>query len=122
MPRHGRVAGSEVGRFGKQERKRSDRSFRTDLRNPFPSNNRSPDPASIDPKKGENRGVRRPLLDLLVLFHFAVADVDDAVRVQRDVVLVRHQHDCIALLVEALEQPHDLVAGGRVQVAGRLVG
>ena len=54
--------------------------MRIGLRNPFPSNNPSSDSASIDAEKGENRSAWRPLLDLLVFFHFAVADVDDAVQ------------------------------------------
>jgi hypothetical protein len=40
---------------------------------------------------------------------------------ERDIVLVRHQDDGVALLVQTLEQAHDFVARGRVQVSGRLV-
>ena len=39
------------------------------------------------------------LFDFLVALDFAVADVDDAPGVQRDVVLVGHQDDGVALLV-----------------------
>ena len=39
--------------------------------------------------------------DRFVLFHFAVADVDDAVGVLGDVVLVGDQDDGVALLVQA---------------------
>ena len=48
-----------------------------------------------------NRGgpFRFDLFDLFVALHFAVADVDDAVGVHGDVVLVGHQHDRVALLV-----------------------
>src|SRR5712692_6497236 len=58
----------------------------------------------------------------LVFFYFAVADVDDAVGVERYVVLMGDQHDGVALAVQALERRHDLVAGGAVEVAGGLVG
>src|SRR5688500_1412347 len=61
------------------------------------------------------------LPDLLVLFDFPVADVDDAVGVQGDVVLVGHQDNGIALLIEALEEGHDFVAGGSIEVTGGLV-
>jgi uncharacterized protein (TIGR03435 family) len=60
--------------------------------------------------------VERPteteLLDPLVLFHLAVADVNDAVGMHGDIVLVGHQHDGIPLLVQPFEQRHDFVAGG----------
>ena len=56
------------------------------------------------------------------LFHFSVADVDDAMRVHGDIVLMRHQHDGIALLVQLREQRHDVVAGGGIERAGGLVG
>ncbi len=36
--------------------------------------------------------------------------------------LVRHHHDCRALLVQPSQQVHDLHAGAGVQVAGRFVG
>ena len=62
------------------------------------------------------------LLDQFVLLDLSVANEDDAVRMQRDVVLVRDQDDRVALLVQALEQRHDFVAGRGVEVAGRLVG
>ncbi len=45
------------------------------------------------------------------LDHAPVAEVDDAVGVGGDVVLVRHQHDGDALAVELLQQGHDLDAG-----------
>src|ERR1039457_3855612 len=62
------------------------------------------------------------LPDSFVLLDFAVADVDDAVGVQGDIVFVGHQDDGIALLVEAFEEAHDFVAGGGIEVAGGLVG
>src|SRR5262245_65569130 len=60
-------------------------------------------------------------LAALVRLDLAVADEDRAVRVVRDVALVRDQDDRVALIVQPLEQLHDLLAGGRVEVAGRLV-
>ncbi len=56
-----------------------------------------------------------------ILLHFSVADVDHAVGVQRDVVLMRHQHDSVAGAVQARKQRHDLVTGSGVERAGRLV-
>src|SRR5262245_1524102 len=57
-----------------------------------------------------------------VVFYFAVADMDGAVGEGRDVGFVGDEHDGVAGFVQALEQPHDLGAGFRVEVAGRLVG
>ena len=65
--------------------------------------------------------IKKSVRDLLVLFDLAVADVDDAVSVHGDIVLVRDQYDGVALLVQALEQRHDFVAGRGIEVAGRLV-
>src|SRR5437867_10288365 len=64
------------------------------------------------------RGIARtrtpvPLLYFLVLGDFSIADVDDAVRVHRDVVLVRDQQDGIALRVQPVEECHDFLARGR---------
>ena len=42
--------------------------------------------------------------------------------VQGDVVLVRDQNNRVALLMEPLEQRHNFVAGGGIQVAGGFVG
>src|SRR5687768_994244 len=39
-----------------------------------------------------------------------------------DVGLVGHHDDGLPLVVQGLEDPHDLLAGGAVEVAGRLVG
>src|SRR6266511_3657067 len=59
---------------------------------------------------------------LLVALDDAVAQVDLAAGVRRDVMLVGDQHDRLAGPEQLLEQSHDLFAGGRVEVAGRLVG
>jgi len=58
----------------------------------------------------------------LVARNLAVEQVNLAVRVRRNVVFVRHQHDGLARPVQILEQPHDFVARRRVEVSGRLVG
>ena len=44
-----------------------------------------------------------------------------AVRMLGDVVLVGDQHDRLALFIQVLEQRHDLLAGGRIEITGRLV-
>ena len=62
------------------------------------------------------------MLDHLILFHFFVADVDDAVGMHGDIVLVCDQDDGIAFLVQTPEQRHDFVARGSVEIASRLVG
>ena len=55
-------------------------------------------------------------------FQHAVAQPHDAVGAGGDVGLVRDHDDRSAGAVERFQQVHDLVAGGRVEVAGRLVG
>ena len=50
----------------------------------------------------------------LVLLNHAVFDIDHAVSVFGDVVLVGHQHDRIALRLQSVEQRHDVIAGLRV--------
>ena len=60
-------------------------------------------------------------LAALVLVDATVEDVQNAVRVLGDVVLVRHQDDRIPLAVEMVEQPHDFLRRLRIEIAGRLV-
>ena len=63
-----------------------------------------------------------PVGDLLVDLDLAVAELDDPRAVLGDVHFVRDQHDGDAALhVQLLEDVHDLDAGARVEVAGRLV-
>ena len=50
------------------------------------------------------------------------ADVNRPVRERGDVGFVCHEHDGVARLVKLRKQRHDLGAGLRVEVAGRLVG
>src|SRR5690606_23828583 len=52
----------------------------------------------------------------LVVLDEAVAEVDDAAGVVRDVVLVRDDEERVPAAVELLEQPHDLLARRRVEV------
>src|SRR5687768_13286588 len=51
------------------------------------------------------------LLDPFVLLNAAVAHVHDSFRVLRDVRLVRDQHHCLSLVIELLEDAHDLDRG-----------
>jgi hypothetical protein len=53
---------------------------------------------------------------------FAVADMDDAVSVLRYVVFVGDENDGVAFAVQVGKKRHDLLAGPRIEVAGRLVG
>ena len=41
--------------------------------------------------------------------HFTVANVDDAVSLIGDIVLMRDQHNGVARFIQALKQPHDFV-------------
>src|SRR4051812_16176847 len=52
----------------------------------------------------------------------SVADVDDALRFLRDVVLVRDHDDRVAARRELAEEVEDFAAGLRVEISGRLVG
>src|SRR5258708_11222373 len=56
----------------------------------------------------------------LIARNLAVEQVNLAVRVRRNVVFVRHQHDGLARVVELAQQRHDLVAPRRVEVPPRL--
>src|SRR5271165_1654964 len=58
---------------------------------------------------------------LLIAEDLPVADVDDAVGILGDVVFVSDEDDVVALLVESVEQRHDLYPGLRIEVAGGLV-
>src|ERR1035438_1528416 len=57
-----------------------------------------------------------------ISFDYDVFDVDDAVGVFGDVVLVRNEDDGIAFGVQAIEQGHDLVAGLGVEISGGYIG
>src|SRR5687768_11410165 len=52
----------------------------------------------------------------------AVAQRDHTVRVLGDVVLVRHDDDGLTVVMQFLEDAHDVLARGRVEVARGLVG
>jgi hypothetical protein len=58
-----------------------------------------------------------------VVQHMAILEAHQPLAVGGDVRLVRDQQDGdAALLVQLLERAHDLLAGLRIEVAGRLVG
>ena len=65
-------------------------------------------------------------LHLLILARvaddLAVAQSQMALRPAADRGIVRHEQQCDALGVELLQNLHDLAAGARIEVAGRLVG
>src|SRR5579862_8554956 len=66
---------------------------------------------------------RRALVgDGFVTLNLTVANMNHAMSVERDVVLVSDQDDGIAFVVQTLEERHDFVAGRGVEVAGGLVG
>jgi hypothetical protein len=50
--------------------------------------------------------------DRLVALNFAVSNVDNAVRMHGDVLLMCNQDDSVAFFVEPLEKRHDFSAGG----------
>src|SRR5262245_3666522 len=80
------------------------------------------DSASVMITRSEKKPRTRLFPGSLVLFDFAVPDVQGAMRERSDIVLVGNQHQSIPLLVEVLKQLHDLGAGGRVEIPGRLIG
>jgi hypothetical protein len=70
-----------------------------------------------------DRNVRHTRLPLhFIPLDDAVLDIDDAVGVLGDVVLVGDKDDGVAFGMQAVEEGHDLVAGLGVEVAGGLVG
>src|SRR5437667_7585599 len=79
---------------------------------------------SPSPQEADGRapaGMTRPVG--IVGNDLAVSEDDDAPGEARDALLVRDQHDGDGVLVvEAFEDIQDLHAGGRIEVAGRLVG
>ena len=60
--------------------------------------------------------------DQRVAFDESVADPDDAVREFGGLGLVRHQYHGPAFVVQRFEYLHNLQAGLRIEIAGRLVG
>jgi hypothetical protein len=46
-----------------------------------------------------------------IFFHHAVFNVDHAMRVLSDIVLMRYQHDCISLRLQAIENRHNFISG-----------
>src|SRR5437588_5221457 len=64
---------------------------------------------------------RRALSDLLVLLDQAIADRDDPSSASGNIMLMRDKNNCVAIFVKFFEEVHDVVTGGRVERAGRLV-
>src|SRR5579862_5176081 len=62
------------------------------------------------------------MADQFIAFDLAIAQADDAMGVAGNFIFVGDQDDGIALLMEPVEQGHDLVAGLAVEVSGGLVG
>src|ERR1700730_5879410 len=71
--------------------------------------------------EGKSRIVRLLLYYRFIGGDLAVADIDDAVCVLRDFVLVGYEDDGVSLSVKILEKRHDLFARFRIEVAGGLV-
>src|ERR1700674_5593744 len=57
----------------------------------------------------------------LIAGNDSILDVNNPVRVSRDIVLVRYQDDRIAFRLQAVEQMHDFVARLGVEISGGLV-
>src|SRR5437879_6066797 len=70
---------------------------------------------------GKSRIVHLLPYDGLVRSDLSVADVDAPVCVLRNVVLMCHENNGVPLLVEILEERHDLLARFRIQVASGFV-
>src|SRR6266498_2242211 len=64
----------------------------------------------------------RAIADGVILTDLSVAKNDDALRELRDVVFVRDENDRQSLLIQVLEDLHDLDRRSAVEVSGRLVG
>ena len=62
------------------------------------------------------------LLFALVAFNDSVFNEDDAMCVFRDVMLVGNEDDGVAFGVQAIEERHDFVSRGGVEVASGFVG
>ncbi len=73
---------------------------------------------TIAQRRSAGQGARRGLVGE----HLAVAELDLTPGVLGDVGLVGDQEHGVAGLVQLVEEVHDLGRGGRVEVAGRLVG
>src|SRR6266542_4313545 len=52
----------------------------------------------------------------------SIAQMHSAPRVRRDIPFVRYEDDRVTALIQTLEQIHDLFAGFRIEITGRLVG
>ena len=57
-----------------------------------------------------------------VTLDLTIANVNYTMGMQGNVVLVGNQNDGVAFVMQTLEQRHDFVAGGRIEIAGRFIG
>src|SRR5271163_401159 len=76
------------------------------------------------PTRSVGRGLSiltKRLFLALVALDYPVLDVDHAVSILGDVMLVSDQHDGVSLAVQAVEQGHDFRSGCRIEVAGGLI-
>src|SRR6266699_4278388 len=70
----------------------------------------------------QNFGGSRALEHRIIFANSPVAEDQHTLRVLRDIVLVRYQHNGQSFVVQALEDLHDLDRGTAVQIAGGLIG
>src|SRR2546422_11229412 len=85
-------------------------------------NNRPGRRAAMPPRRFPKVLCSRLTFRPLIARNLAVEQVNLAVRVYRNVVFVRHQHDGLARIMKLVKQPHDLIARRGVEVAHWLVG
>src|SRR6266704_3061510 len=70
----------------------------------------------------QNFGGSGALEHRIILANSPVAEDQHTLRVLRDIVLVRDQHNGQSFVVQALEDLHDLDRGPTVEIAGGLIG
>src|SRR5262249_47599286 len=100
--------------------------------NPLPNPNLNLTPSLLPSRPLSRFGVEsvclstrargRRQVPVLIRLDEPIAHAHDAAGPGGDVVFVRHHDDCLAALIEARQKIHNLVAGARVEVAGRLIG
>jgi hypothetical protein len=60
--------------------------------------------------------------DSVIALYFAVANMNHAMRMIRNIEFVRDQHNGISSPMQPFKERHDLVAGIRVESASRFIG
>src|SRR5262245_9568314 len=78
--------------------------------------------SAISLRDPDSRCGMHPSVVRRVTYHETVAQLDRSSRARGDRMLVRHEHERVAGAVQLVEKREDLRAGGRVEVARRLVG